>query len=315
MIQGRQFAARSTRGARPYQEDEFGFYSGLAESDESPHGLLMVIADGMGGHKGGAHASATAVERFIASFNASDGEIADRLRRSLADANRKIGADAKADAELDGMGCTFVAVVFRPEGMEWISVGDSPLWRYRSGKLTRLNEDHSMAPVLAEQVRGGEITADEAANHPRRNALRSALVGGSIPLVDRSEKPVTLRRGDMILLASDGLLTLSEDEITEVADDASRANADALAKRLLDEVAERDRPGQDNTTIMVVSPDLKAWQRRGGRRIAALLLVLLLAAGVAGALNQERWWPTVRAWVAGPAAPAPPTFEMPEVPL
>ena len=75
MIQGRQFAARASRGARPYQEDEFGFYSDLDESDARPHDLLMVVADGMGGHKGGAHASATAVERFIGSYNSSDGSI------------------------------------------------------------------------------------------------------------------------------------------------------------------------------------------------------------------------------------------------
>ncbi|MCK7461533.1 MAG: protein phosphatase 2C domain-containing protein [Sphingobacterium sp.] len=117
---------------------------------------------------------------------------------------------------LRGMGCTLLAVVLTAEGLYWISVGDSPLWLWRRGRLRRLNQDHAYRSVLAEQVSAGEISAVEAASHPDRNALISAVTGEDLELVDLSRQPCTLKPSDQILLASDGVLTLSEQEIAAV---------------------------------------------------------------------------------------------------
>jgi serine/threonine protein phosphatase PrpC len=252
MIEGRHFAYCQSQGARDYQEDDAGFYP--LDGKNGAAGLLMVLADGMGGHRGGKHASRVAVETFINSFGSADGTIPERLERALHDANERIGEDSRSNPELEGMGCTLVGVALTPAGFEWISVGDSPMWLVRSGKLERLNEDHSMAPILAQQVELGEMTAEEAARHPQRNALRSAVIGDKMQHIDRSKKPGKFQRGDRLLLSSDGLETLNEDEIAGVFNRAPEADAEALAKLLVDEVDGRQRKGQDNITVMIIDP-------------------------------------------------------------
>lgn len=252
MIPGRQFAALQIQGQRPYQEDDFGCVNLLEPTDGSPTDLLLVLADGMGGHNGGAHASQAAVRTFIDSFTRGGGEVVERLEASLNASNERIRDDSRRDERLKGMGCTMVAVVFIDEGVVWVSVGDSPFWRYRDGALTQLNADHSMAPVIAMGVSRGELTAEEAARHPQRNALRSALIGEPIPHCDVRETPVRLREGDKFVLASDGLQTLAEAEIAQILSDD--ADALTLARRLVDAVEVKDRRGQDNTTVIVATP-------------------------------------------------------------
>lgn len=254
MIPGRQFAAGQIQGSRPYQEDYFGFASTLHESDYRPSGLLMVLADGMGGHAGGDHASSVAVECFIETYEKGKGDEVERLEAGLKLANDKIRADIEADENLEGMGCTLVAVAFTEDGMVWVSVGDSPLWLYRDGKLRKLNADHSMAPLIAREVENGKMSAEEAAVHPQRNALRSALVGEEIPLVDLRETPLRLRDGDKIVLASDGVETLSHDELCSIL--SEELDAHRLSQNILKAVEAKARRGQDNATVMVVAPDV-----------------------------------------------------------
>ncbi|MGE5147230.1 MAG: PP2C family protein-serine/threonine phosphatase [Candidatus Eiseniibacteriota bacterium] len=254
MIEGRHYAARQSQGARNYQEDEFGFLAPADAADDRPHSLLAVLADGMGGHKGGAHASAAAVDAFLKAYDETDLPTAERLRRALGYANERIGADSHGNPDLEGMGCTLVGAAFTEAGLQWISVGDSPFWLYRDGKLIRLNEDHSMAPILAEQVRQGKLTADEAAHHPQRNALRSAVIGDTLPLIDLKEQPIALEPGDRLVLSSDGLETLAEDEIAAVLREGADDGPELLAERLLAAVEARNKKGQDNTTVIVVEP-------------------------------------------------------------
>lgn len=249
MIEGRQFAVRQSQGARDYQEDSAEFNQ-IKRGDGD--GLLMVLADGMGGHRGGAHASRVAVDTFIETFSGEDGQVADRLDRALHDANEQIGEDGKANPDLEGMGCTLVGVMLTKSGLEWISVGDSPMWLVRGGHLQRLNEDHSMAPILAKQVEAGEMTVEEAAHHPQRNALRSAVIGETMQHIDHSKQPVRFRKGDRLLVASDGVETLSEDEIAALFNESKNADAETLAETLVSSVDAVQRKGQDNTTVMVV---------------------------------------------------------------
>ncbi len=254
MIPGRQFAALQIQGARPYQEDDFGCVNDLKPEDARPTDLLVVLADGMGGHAGGAHASRVAVRQFIASYRRNTIDIVDRFEKALVDANDAIRKEAREQPKLQGMGCTLVGVSFTEEGVVWVSVGDSPFWRVRDGEIKQLNADHSMAPVIAMKVSNGEISREEAALHPQRNALRSALVGEPIPQTDLRETPIRVRDGDRFILASDGLQTLHDEEIAEIV----RRDADALdlARDLVDAVEAKNRRGQDNTTVIVISPTL-----------------------------------------------------------
>lgn len=252
MIPGRQFAALQIQGDRPYQEDDFGCVNDREPQDPTPDSLLLVLADGMGGHAGGAHASQAAIKTFIESFRLVPGNEVEQLESSLDAANQQIKQDTLVDPGLEGMGCTLVGVLFMDEGLIWVSVGDSPFYRWRNGELRQMNADHSMAPLIAMSVSRGEMTPEEAARHPQRNALRSALIGETIPQRDVRETPVRVQEGDKFILASDGIQTLRDEEMAEILN--QDRSALTLSRDLVSAVEAKQRKGQDNTTVMVVTP-------------------------------------------------------------
>ena len=239
-------------GTRAYQEDDFRI-TGYPDRDPDGCDLLLVVADGMGGHRGGARASRLAVSTFVDTFGQSTGGVAARLRASLDAANNAIGRCAAEDLQYAGMGCTLAACVVTDDAAaHWISVGDSPLWRLRSGDdggMHRLNADHSMRPVLEDLVRLGRMTEEEI-QEGATHQLRSALTGEKLSLVDEAAPPVPLAVGDGIVLASDGLETLPEDEIRRLCA-ACRTSAAVMVSTLLEAVEEVNKPSQDNATVIV----------------------------------------------------------------
>ena len=232
-------------GRRPYQEDEFRIADYRGQPEE-PCAALILVADGMGGHLGGAKASRLAAEAFPARFAETSGSLAERLRAGLDQANHAIRTGA-ADASR-GMGCTVVGAAIAGGALHWISVGDSPLWRLRGGDLRQLNEDHSMQPLQDEAVRSGWMTRDEAAWEYPSNQLRSAVMGGRLEMVDEG-RFVELQPGDRIIAASDGLLTLSSREIAAIG--AAPKTAREIVSDLLQAIEDRSERGQDNTTVIV----------------------------------------------------------------
>ena len=281
LIRNKEYAGIRIQGGRDYQEDDFGF------DNSRPNDFLMILADGMGGHQGGAHASHCVVKTFMNSYHSAKGSVAKRLRRALRKADQQLALEAKDKPKLDGMGCTLVGVAISDEQLDWISVGDSPLWLYNADRLYRLNADHSMKPLLEEQVRNGELTPDEAATHSDRNMLRSAITGTEIELVDQPSEPLELYSGDRLLLASDGILTLSEDEIGQILQ--KDLSAKKLVKELLGAVEGKGKRYQDNTTaLVVVIPDeleaakkqSKSWRWQTSVLLLLLILNLMLWASV-----------------------------------
>jgi PPM family protein phosphatase len=251
MIAEKDFAGRQSRGARDLQEDAYAF-SEIAGPAGDRSGMLMVIADGMGGHRAGERASEVALTSFIAAFQGASGTVAKRLNKALTAANDAIATELEREPELEGMGTTLVGVAVTSAGVEWISVGDSPLYLSRGQSLTRLNEDHSLRPLLREMAEQGKIQAPETAKS--RNVLRAALAGGEVALIDRSPKAVPLQAGDLILAASDGVQSLNDDTIAEICAHEAGADASVLATRLIDAVLDAGVLKQDNTTVAVVKP-------------------------------------------------------------
>ena len=250
MQQPQGLAVRISQGARPYQEDDYDFLC----FGESPHqGLLLVLADGMGGHAAGALASKTAITHFISAWQEQNDatDIPERLTDALDSANRALGQKVAADLTLGDMGCTLVGAVILDNAIQWVSVGDSPLWVMQQDHLQRLNEDHSMAPLLQNLVEVGRMSAEEAATDSRRNALRSAVMGNELELIDYSQAPVPLHESTHILLASDGLQTLSDEEITAILRQSADLDSDICADRLMAAVEEKHYPNQDNVTVQV----------------------------------------------------------------
>jgi serine/threonine protein phosphatase PrpC len=167
--------------------------------------------------------------------------------------NDALNSAIRGNPKLDGMGCTLVVGYFDGEGLRWVSVGDSMLLLYRDRQLHRLNDDHSLGALLDKQARANIITWDEALNSPRRRTLRSALTGGNIALKEVMSQPVQLKHGDWAIIASDGLETLTGDEIASVVHEFSDADPRIMVARLLEEVDERRHEHQDNTTVIAIN--------------------------------------------------------------
>jgi protein phosphatase len=250
-------AARATVGARSGQEDSFRVWpaEGVVPSDAENAGLLAVLADGMGGHTGGAIAGETACAAFADAFLASATPYAERLNTALHASNEALARGVERNAALRGMGCTLLAAWFDASGMRWTSVGDSLLLLYRFPEVIRLNADHSLGSLLDEQARQNIITASEAKSHLNRNALRSALTGSRIELIDMHGEPLAIRGGDWIVLASDGICSLAGDEIADVIGRHRNEAPEAMADGLIEAVLAKGVAGQDNTTVVVVRVD------------------------------------------------------------
>jgi protein phosphatase len=252
-----EYASRASQGARSYQEDAAvvragGAGQGSPAAGPNPEALTAVLADGMGGHAGGALASATACKVFLDSYMASAGEVPARLDDALRRANAAIGGCVEENPALDGMGCTLIGTVFGPAGVEWVSVGDSPLFLLRHGEIVLLNEDHSLAPEIDKLAAAGRMTWEDAKADPRRHFLRSALTGADMDLIDRSHRPLALEPGDVVVLSSDGIHTLSEPDILRVVNETVAGGPEAVADALLAAVEAGGDIYQDNTTVVVV---------------------------------------------------------------
>jgi protein phosphatase len=252
-----EHASRATQGARTYQEDTALTWPGgdpfVPPGPVNGAGrLVAVLADGMGGHAGGALASRAACESFIAAYAGHGGEKRDRLVAGLEAANEAIAQMVRDRPQLTGMGSTLVGAVFADEGVEWVSVGDSPLLLYRRGEIATLNEDHSLAPELDRMAAAGHISEEQARRDPRRHMLRSAVTGDDLDLVDLSRKPLAMEPGDYVILASDGLQTLEAGEIERIIAAYSEDGASAVAGALIRAVEAVRDPHQDNTTVIAV---------------------------------------------------------------
>ena len=250
LLDGR-FAAQQIPGGREYQEDDYG----LIERSDPDIDEVLLLADGMGGHVSGDTASRMVVKTFVEIYHSTDGPVPDRLRACLNAANDALAETIKENPKLEGMGATVVAAVVSQHGLDWINVGDSPLWLFRDGKLRRLNADHSMAPVLANLVAVGRMTEEEAATDPKRHALRSAVMGDEIHMIDVSSQPVAIRKGDRLLLASDGLMTLEDEEIAHILQNRQDATLSEVVEALIHAVEEVGNPNQDNTTVLLYAPE------------------------------------------------------------
>lgn len=242
------YASSSIIGKRDNQED-YGLIIGAI----STGAILAVISDGMGGQVAGEQASSNAVNGFVESFSSNNSNnMPLKLTVAVEKANSTLARCIANNPKLKGMGATLVAAHISKRELSWISVGDSILYLYRDKKLHRLNDDHSMMPVLIDSVRRGKITHEEALGHPQRNALRSAITGEEIAIINLREEPYKLNKNDIIVLATDGILTLNEFEISKILNTSYRLSSKLIVDRLLSAVFDKNKPRQDNTLLQVI---------------------------------------------------------------
>jgi serine/threonine protein phosphatase PrpC len=229
---------------------------GLVRSENQDYGVLsapgalhssgdrlMMVADGMGGHRGGATASrlaATTVQSEL--LAAAGGDIGAALGDAFRKANARIFEEAQADPDLQGMGTTGSALIIHGDKAHFAHVGDSRIYMVRDGEIRQLTEDHS---VVASLVREGLLSRSEAEVHPRRNVLQRSIGVSSDVEVDVSD-PIEVRAGDTFLICSDGLHgVVKEEEMKEVAMLPPEEAANEFVRRAL------ERGAPDNVTIIV----------------------------------------------------------------
>jgi serine/threonine protein phosphatase PrpC len=204
---------------------------------------LFAVADGMGGAQAGEVASRLAAAAFREFHEADEFAPEERVAAIIQEANKRIYERARSDAEASGMGTTITAALLVGDSVAIGHVGDSRAYRLRQGRLEQLTEDHSL---VADLVRSGRLTPEEADTHPQRSVITRAL--GTDVDVDVDTFTVAAEPGDLFLLCSDGLTTMvDDDEITATID---RSGTLEDAARALLKAANR-AGGEDNVTVVL----------------------------------------------------------------
>lgn len=241
-----RFAARTDLGrVRENNEDKYDFYEPEDPTVLAARGAIYAVADGMGGHAAGQIASELALKQVLASYyDSATDDIPEALVTAVSEANERIYNVAVAIPERTGMGTTLSLTAFVEDCVYVAQVGDSRAYLLRDGGIRQVTEDHSW---VAEQVRMGGMTQEEAATSPYRNVITRSIGTQSTVDVDvfREEAHV----GDTWVLCSDGLTGHVEpEEILQIAGDQFPCEA----CRQLVELAIA-RGGRDNVTVVVVS--------------------------------------------------------------
>ena len=224
---------------------EVGLHRSGNEDSALINGVLIAVADGMGGHAGGEVASKVAITTlaqilpFLNNDEMDPESLEDFLLNALLDVDREIRITAEADDRLSGMGTTLTAIALYRNQAYVLHTGDSRAYRLRGKEFIQLTKDHS---VVQELLDAGTITEAEAAVHPQRSVLTNVFMGlGNItPLLIQHE----IKTGDKFLLCSDGLSNvISNQELAKII-----SEPDALSK-LISLTYERGAP--DNVTVIL----------------------------------------------------------------
>lgn len=206
--------------------------------------VLAVVCDGMGGARAGNVASRMAAESFAAEVrgtapNENWGKL---LEQAVMTANQQVFSASLANAEYRGMGTTLVAALVTPEKIWIVNVGDSRCYQIVEGDISRVTRDHSFVEDL---VMRGEITAEQARFHPKKNLITRALGVDFVVKADVYERD---NRGGYLLLCSDGLSNLLTDE--ELRSEVVAPEKEQCCSRLLKCAIDRGAP--DNVTVVIV---------------------------------------------------------------
>ena len=207
---------------------------------------LFVVADGMGGHQAGDYASKYTVEVLNRELALSEGEDIERcLVGAIKTANREIIKEDSRDEHLKGMGTTVVAATISNQMMYFANVGDSRLYLINQG-IQQLTKDHSL---VEEMVRLGGIKPEEAKHHPDKNIITRAIGAKADVEVDFYEH--RLKRGDIILMCTDGLSNMVEDE--ELFHIVQGGRDIVESGQALIEAA-KENGGTDNIGVVLIEP-------------------------------------------------------------
>jgi PPM family protein phosphatase len=211
---------------------------------------MFAVADGMGGAKAGEVASGLAAAALRETdTDGRSGE--ERVTQLIQEANRRVFRRANEDRDASGMGTTMTVALVEDGGVVFGHVGDSRAYLIREGSIEQLTDDHSL---VAELVRSGRLTPEEAEAHPQRSVITRAV--GTEPDVDVDTFTIEPEEGDLFLICSDGLTDMVDDGTIVDAIERHRDDLDEAAKALVG--AANRVGGEDNITVLLVEVGAEA---------------------------------------------------------
>jgi protein phosphatase len=230
---------------RENNEDKFDFFEPEDPAVLATKGCFYGVADGMGGHSAGQIACELALKIIIRQYYANPSpDTHASLRRAIDEANSLIYDTAQMMTDRNGMGTTLTCAIIREDMLTIAQVGDSRAYMIRNGEIAQISEDHSW---VAEQVRIGAMTLEEAESSPFRNIITRSI--GTASTVEPDITTHELHEGDTLVLCSDGLT--GHVDPREILSSVLAHSPSIAATRLIEEANERG--GRDNITCMVVS--------------------------------------------------------------
>lgn len=236
-------------GSREYQQDNFGQTAVLDDT-----GILVVLADGMGGLSNGGRVSQRIV---MEALNYGVAIQADQLSNALPDMVNSINQAINQMLGSDGLytsGSTVVSALIVKDALWWISVGDSRIYLFRDQQLSQISRDHDLLQDWMGEILEGKRAMVEAADDPDGRKLTSFIGMGELRYIDCNHTSIPLQPGDWILLMSDGIYgTVSDAEMEAILQSA--ANVQDAASRIGKKIADAALPYQDNYTLVILGYD------------------------------------------------------------
>jgi len=286
-------------GARAEQQDYFAI--DLHQGDDAS--VMLALADGMGGHAGGAVASILAVDAFVGAYQIQQRKRDFASLRACVDAANEAVVERAREVDSD-MGTTLVALCVDNETFRWVSVGDSVVLACQGDFVTRLNRDHNLREELEHTAAAGPSGSSDTGEELEVGTCLTSYLGlEQLPEVDISEPEST--DADCFVLASDGLVdALGLDEVGAIV--AVSTDAQAVAERLVEAALAKARPNQDNVSVVVLKlAERAAGARRAGPVSCAAAGAILATLGVSVGLQCDE--PGGEPPGASHPAPGPPS--------
>lgn len=240
----------STIGQREDQQDRAGF---VLNHDDG----IVVVCDGMGGHRGGRTASTLGVQRMLEAFERHDfsSKVQDVFVDVVTDVDQEIAGIKDDGGQFLKAGTTIVSALFSEKCVSWVSVGDSRLYLVRGKEIIQITKDHTYELALKENRDAGLISEDFYEKQSvSSDALISFLGVNGLPIIDSNTEPFRLLSGDRVLLMTDGLYKYISDSLVreivgkyEDVEDAAR-----IIDHHVQQVADQRHVKRDNMTIAIV---------------------------------------------------------------